>query len=370
MLYAAAMSATRVPPAVLLKFCRDVFAARDVAPEDAAVAADVLLAADLRGIDTHGISRLKYYSDRLKSGITRAAVRIDLVADTPTTAVVDCNLGLGHPSAARAMNLAIEKAGRGGIGAVAVRNATHFGIAGYFPLMAERADMIGIAMTNARPAVAPTFGTQPMFGTNPLAVAAPTDEAFPFWFDAALSTVQRGNIEVAAREGEPLPAGWAVDENGEALTDAAALLRKMNGGTGALLALGGAGEAFGGHKGYGLSLVVEILCAALQNGDYLTKLAGGVEGGGAQAYRLGHFFLAINIGAFLPPAAFRKTTGDMMRSLRAARKAPGAARIWTPGEKEFETLTERARDGIPVGPELLAELRGLGAELGLPADFA
>jgi LDH2 family malate/lactate/ureidoglycolate dehydrogenase len=359
------MAEIRIAAEVLRIFARDVFVARGAAREDAEISADVLLAADLRGIDTHGISRLKYYSDRLKSGITRAAVKLDIVSETPTTAVIDCNLGLGHASAARAMTVAIEKAKHSGLGAVAVRNATHFGIAGYFPLLAEREGMIGIAMTNARPAVAPTFSTQPMFGTNPIAVAAPTDEEFPFWFDAALSTVQRGNIEVAAREGEPLPGGWAVDENGNAVTDAKALLRKLNDGSGALLALGGAGEDFGGHKGFGLSLIVELLCAALQNGDYLTKLAGGVEGGSSQTYRLGHFFLAINVGAFIPLASFRKTAGDMMRELRGARRSPGATRIWTPGEKEFATMQIRNRQGIPVGPQLLAELQALAAESGI-----
>lgn len=357
----------RINAEVLRSFARDVFAARGLACEDAEVSADVLIAADLRGIDTHGISRLKYYSDRLKAGIIRPAVKLDIVRDTATTAVVDCNLGPGHASAARAMNLAIEKARRVGIGAVAVRNATHFGIAGYFPLLAVEAGMIGIAATNARPAVAPTFGTQPMFGTNPLAVAAPTDEEFPFWFDAALSTIQRGNVEVAAREGEELPEGWAIDANANPITDAAALLKKLNDGSGAMLPLGGAGEESGGHKGYGLALVVEILCAALQDGDYLTKLAGGVEGGAAQSYRLGHFFMAINVESFLPLAAFRRITGDMMRTLRAARKAPGQTRVWTPGEKEFETMRERRRDGVPVGSELRDELRQLATELRLTA---
>lgn len=359
------MQTTLISAGVLKGFCRDVFVARGLTPEDAAVSADVLLAADVRGIDTHGISRLKYYSDRFKSGITKTEVKLDVVRESATTTVVDCNLGPGHASAARAMRLAMAKARAYGLGAVAVRNATHFGIAGFFPLMAVEEGLVGIAMTNARPAVAPTFSTEPKFGTNPIAVAAPTDEAFPFWFDAALSTVQRGNIEVAAREGEKLPAGWAVDAEGNAVPDAAELLRKMNDGSGALLALGGAGEEFGGHKGYGLSLVVELFCAAFQDGDFLSKLAGGVEGGKARPYRLGHFFLAINVDSFVGLERFRRIAGEMMRELRAARKAPGAPRVWTPGEKEHETMEVRLRDGVPVGPELLAELDGLAAELGL-----
>jgi L-2-hydroxycarboxylate dehydrogenase (NAD+) len=363
------MQTTTIAADVLKEFCRSVFVARGLTEADAAVSAEVLLAADLRGIDTHGISRLKYYSDRFKSGITRAEVKLDVIRETATTAVVDCNLGPGHASAARAMQLAITKAKTHGLGAVSVRNATHFGIAGFFPLMAVEQGMVGIAMTNARPAVAPTFSTEPKFGTNPIAVAAPTDEAFPFWYDAALSTVQRGNIEVAARENEKLPEGWAIDAEGRAVTDAASLLKMMSDGSGALLPLGGAGEEFGGHKGYGLSLVVELFCAAFQDGDFLSKLAGGVEGGKAQPYRLGHFFLALNVEAFAGLERFKKIAGDMMRELRASRKAPGAQRIWTPGEKEYETMQARQRDGIPVGPELLAELRGLSAELRIASEF-
>lgn len=363
------MQTNRIAADVLKEFCRAVFVARGLAEEDAAVSADVLLAADLRGIDTHGISRLKYYSDRFKSGITKTEVKLNVVRETTTTAVVDCNLGPGHASAARAMQMAIAKAKAHGLGCVAVRNATHFGIAGFFPLMAVEQGMVGIAMTNARPAVAPTFSTEPKFGTNPIAVAAPTDEPFPFWFDAALSTVQRGNIEVAARENERLPEGWAVDGEGRAVTDAAGLLKMMSDGSGALLALGGAGEDFGGHKGYGLSLVVELFCAAFQDGDFLSKLAGGVEGGKAQPYRLGHFFLAINVEAFAGLARFKKISGDMMRELRASRKAPDSPRIWTPGEKEYERMQTRLLDGIPVGPELLAELRGLASELRIAPTF-
>lgn len=359
------MEAQRIPADRLHRFVASAFIARGVAPAEAAISADVLLAADLRGIDTHGISRLKYYTDRIKLGIVRPEVNLTVVRETPTTAVVDMNLGLGHASAARAMELAIAKARERGLGIVAARNATHYGIAGFFPLMAAAQDMIGVSASNTRPAVAPTFSTEPMYGTNPLAVAAPTDEAFPFSFDAALSTVQRGNIEVMARENEPMPPGWAVDEQGRPVTDAAQLLKKVNAGLAALLPLGGAGEDQGGHKGFGLAVVVEILCAALQDGDYLTKLAGGVESGSGQTYRLGHFFMAIDIASFTSPASFRKTVGDMMRTLRAARKAPGADRIWTPGEKEWEIQREREQNGIPVSTPLLAELNSLAIELGI-----
>jgi LDH2 family malate/lactate/ureidoglycolate dehydrogenase len=351
---------------LLKTFCRAAFAAHGVPAPDADVCAEVLLAADLRGIDTHGISRLKYYCDRLKSGITRPAAPFEIVRETATRAVADAHLAIGHSAAAKAMQRAIDKAAAHGLGAVAVRNCAHFGIAGYYTLMAAERGFIGIAATNARPAVAPTFSTQPLFGTNPLSIAAPSDEPFAFCYDASLSIVQRGNVEVAARAGRPLREGVAVDPEGAPVTDAALLLRKMSDLSAALLPLGGAGEAMGGHKGYGLAVAVEILCAALQGGDYLGALAGGVEGGAASAYRLGHFFLALNVESFTPLGEFRGTVGGIMRELRAARRAPGADRIWVAGEKEWETLQRRTREGIPVSPELFDELIGLRKELGIP----
>jgi LDH2 family malate/lactate/ureidoglycolate dehydrogenase len=332
---------------------------------DAEVAADVLLAADLRGIDTHGGSRLKYYADRLTSGITKPAAPFEVLRETSTTAVVDAHVALGHPVAARAMRMAMDKASAHGLGAVAVRGSTHFGIAGYYVDMAARAGLVGFAATNARPAMAPTFSSQPMLGTNPLAFAAPSDEEDPFVFDAALSIVQRGNIEVAAREGEPLPEGWAVDGEGRAVTDPVQLLRQLSADTAALLPLGGPGENQGGHKGYGLAVMVEILCAALQGGDFLTALAGGLESGRAQGYRLGHFFLAMNVEAFVPLAECRAAVGRIQRALRKARKMPGCDRIWTAGEKEWDCQRERRRLGVPVPAALREEWLKLRTDLGL-----
>ncbi len=353
----------------LARFAQSVFQHHGVAPDDARICARVLLSADLRGVDTHGISRLKYYSDRLASGITRPTTSLRRVRDTGTTAVLDAGLGIGHAAAARAMNLAIAKAARRGIGAVAVRNATHFGIAGYFALMAAKRGMIGIAATNARPAVAPTFSVQPLFGTNPLAFAAPSDEPFDFCFDAALSTIQRGNVEVAERLGRKLSAGVAVDAKGRDIRDPSQLLRALTSLTGALLPLGGAGETLGGHKGYGLAIMVEILCAALQDGDFLSGLAGGVEGGKARPYRLGHFFMALDVKSFTPLPRFRRTVGGIMRELRGAKKVPRCRRVWAPGEKEWETHQRRARLGIPISPELQSELRTLARELDLKPPF-
>jgi L-2-hydroxycarboxylate dehydrogenase (NAD+) len=363
------MTSRRIPADELRAFAAAVFAAMGVPEDDARIAADVLLAADLKGIDSHGIGRLKYYADRLVSGITRTMPSWDVARETPATAVVDAGLYLGHPVAHRAMTLAMAKAQAHDLGAVAVRNSTHFGIAGYYAQMAAEAGMIGLVTTNARPAVAPTFSVQPMLGTNPIAFAAPSDEAFPFLFDASPAVTQRGRIEVMAREGRDVPPGLAVDGEGTVSGRADELLRKLAAGSAALLPLGGAGEELGGHKGFGLSVVVEILSAALQQGDYLLALAGGVESGEAKPYSVGHFFLALRIDAFAALPDFRKTVGGIQRQLRAARKAPGASRVWTPGEKEWECMLARKSQGIPVGPELQKELEALRHTLGLDSTL-
>ncbi len=356
----------RAPHDRLRRFVRDVFIGHGVPPDDAEISSDVLITADLQGIDSHGINRLKYYCDRFRAGVTRAAAGFQIVKETPTTAVVDGHDGLGHVIGVRAMRLAIAKAGQTGLGAVAVRNSTHYGIAGYYPLMAIREGMLGLTSSNARPCITPTFGIEPMFGTNPLAFGAPTDEPCPFLFDAALSVTQRGKIELLRREGKTAPEGWGIDDAGQPLADPDRLLADFLTGRAALFPLGGAGELFGGHKGYGLSIMVEILCSALQSGRFLTDLGGGDREGKWEPYHLGHFFLALRIESFIPLDDFKKATGEILRRLRRARKAPGAERIWTAGEKEWETMTRRLRDGIPIGDDLQRELRQLRDDLGMP----
>ena len=176
----------------------DVFHGLGVPQEEAAICADVLIASDLRGIESHGVSRLKYYYDRIRAGVQSTRTEIEVVKETETTTVLDGHHGMGHVIAHRAMRMAMDKARRYGLGATAVRNSTHFGIAGYYPLMAADEGMIGLTVTNARPAIAPTFGAEPMLGTNPIAFAAPSDMPYPFCFDGATSITQRGKIEVLA----------------------------------------------------------------------------------------------------------------------------------------------------------------------------
>lgn len=349
----------------LKRFVRDTFVALGVPAGDAEICSDVLIAADLYGIDTHGINRLKYYCDRIQAGVTRPMATSRVVKETGTTAVVDAGHRLGHVVAVEGMNRAMEKARAHGLGAVAVRNSTHFGIAGYYARMAAQADMIGLVTSNARPSTAPTHGVEPRYGTNPLAFGAPSDEAFPFLYDASMTVAQRGKLEVLQRQQTDAPEGWVVDEQGRPLTDTDAILARLVEGGAAFLPLGGAGERFGGHKGYGLSILLEILSAALQTGSYLTALAGGDKEGTWQPYGLGHFFLAIDIAHFVPVESFEKTVGDMMRQLRDAKKAAGQDRIWTAGEKEAETAAARARHGIPIPSPLQTELQHIQAALGV-----
>lgn len=356
----------------LKKFIADVFQGLGVPPDDAAICAEVLIAADKRGIDSHGINRLKMiYYDRIREGIINPVTRFEVVREGPATAVIDGHNGMGQVIACRSMQMAIDKARKYGLGMVAVRNSNHYGIAGYYPLMAIEEGMIGITGTNARPSIAPTFGVENMLGTNPLTFAMPTDEAFPFLLDCATSVTQRGKIEVYAKAQKNVPPGWVIDEQGQSKTNANQILKDLVAGTAALTPLGGIGEETAGYKGYGYATVVEILSAALQQGSYLKMLLG-FKDGRKTPYCLGHFFIAIDIAAFTEVADFKKTAGDILRALRSSRKMPGADLIYTAGEKEFRNWQERKDKGAPLNAELQKEIRQMITELdlkGCPFSF-
>ena len=353
---------------ILEKFMVEVFKGLGSPEEDAKISADVLITSDKRGIDSHGVNRLKpIYYDRIKEGIQNPVTKFEIVKEGPTTAVVDGNNGMGHVIAKKSMEIAIKKAKEFGMGMVAVRNSTHYGIAGYYAMMAAEAGMIGITGTNARPSVAPTFGIENMLGTNPLTFGMPSDEEFPFVLDCATSLTQRGKIELYAREGKECPEGWVIDENGKTKTDSKEILDDLIKGRAALAPLGGIGEDLAGYKGYGYSTVVEIMSAALQAGNFL-KMLNGIENGKKVPYRLGHFFMAIDISAFIDLESFKKTTGDILRELRKSKKADKNGRIYTAGEKEHEVWIRRKETGIPVNEELQKELLQMKDELGLE-DF-
>lgn len=347
------------------RFMIDVFKGLGVPEEDAKICADVLVAADKRGIDSHGINRLKpIYYNRIKTGIQEPVTNFEIVREGPTTAVVDGHNGMGMVISKKSMEIAIKKAKKFGMGMVAVRNSTHYGIAGYYALMAVREGMIGITGTNARPSIAPTFGVENMLGTNPLTFAMPTEEEFPFFMDCATSVTQRGKIEVYAREDKEIPEGWVIDKTGRTRTDSKQILVDLVSGDAALVPLGGIGEETGGHKGYGYATVVEILSAALQGGSFL-KMLSGFKDRKRVPINIGHFFIAIDISAFIELEEFKKIAGDILRSLRNSKKTPGLNRIYTHGEKEYLVWLERKNKGVPLSKQLQIEIKEMAKELNL-----
>jgi len=346
-------------------FIKTSFQKLGVSEKDAAVCANILITSDQRGIQSHGIGRLRMYLDRIERGLIEVKNTSEIIKESPTTAVIDGNHGIGMVIGFHAMNLAIKKAKVYGLGAVAVRNSSHFGIDGYYPLMAVKNNMIGMSFTNARPAVAPTFSIQPTLGTNPIAFGAPTDEKFPFLFDAATSITQRGKIEVLNRQEKEAYEGWTIGNNGEPLTDPQTILDMLMAKKAALLPLGGVSEDSGGHKGYGLSTIVEILSSSLQSGAFLFALSGFDPQGEETRFKVGHFFLALNIENFLPIEQFKKNIGDLLRELRSVNKYPGKDRIYTAGEKEYEIEKTIMEKGIPINTNLLSDLKYIDTLLGI-----
>ena len=351
-------------------FLIDAFVGYGVPREDAAICADVLLESDRRGIESHGCNRFKpIYIDRIVKGTLLPKTEIEIIKETPTTVVMDAHDGMGMVASHKMMEMLIEKAKAYGMAGGAIRNSTHYGIAGYWATMASREGLIGLTGTNARPSIAPTFGVENMMGTNPLTFALPTDEEFPFCIDCATSIVQRGKIEYYAREGKDTPAGMVVSEKGEPMTDSEEILKALVDGTAALAPLGGIGEELAGYKGYGYAAVVEILSAALAGGEFMKALTGVAEDGKPQMYHLGHFFFVVDPDAFAGRETFRKIAGDICRALRASKKAPGQSRIYTAGEKEYLTWLERKEKGVPVGAAVQKEILEVRDALHLPYTF-
>lgn len=337
-----------------------------VPESEARICADVLMESDKRGIESHGCNRFKpIYIDRINAGIQKPITKIDVLRETATTAVLDANDGMGMVASHKAMTMAIEKAKKYGMGMVAVRNSTHYGIAGYWTTMASDAGMIGITGTNARPSIAPTFGVENMLGTNPLTFALPTDEEFPFVLDCATSITQRGKIEYYSKIGKDTPKGMVVGRDGLPKTDSNQILEDLTTKKAALAPLGGIGEELAGYKGYGYATVVEILSAALQAGNFLKALSGKDEAGNLKPYHLGHFFIAIDTEAFMGLESFKKIAGDILRDLRNSELAPGEDRIFTAGEKEYLVWQERKTKGVPLNEAVMNDIREVNKTLKL-----
>lgn len=345
----------RVPKDELFSFVVKVLVKLGVPEKDAETVADNLIMADLRGIESHGVQRLKRYVDGILSGGINLKPEIRIIREGASYALIDGDEGLGQVVGRKAMRLAIRKAEESGIGVVAVRNSNHYGIAGYYALMAAEEGMIGISMTNSRPLVAPTGGVERLLGTNPIALAAPAGDR-PFLLDMATSVVPIGKLEVYRRKGRPIPEGWAIDSRGSITTD---VERVFNGG--ALLPLGGFGELFGGHKGYGLSVMVDILTGILSGGTWSRHVKNTSE----KHSEVDHFFMAINVEAFVPLDEFRAKMSRMVEELKGSRKHPDFERIWIHGEKGFLTAETRLKIGIPIYRKVLEELNGIAEMVGV-----
>jgi L-2-hydroxycarboxylate dehydrogenase (NAD+) len=354
------------PPEQLFDFTVRVFRHLGVPDTDARTAATVLQAADLRGIDSHGVARLHTYFDMVQAGRIDPMANVTIVRESASTATVDGGNGLGLVVGPKANEIAMDKAVTAGSGWVSVRNTNHYGIAGYYPLEALKRDLIGWSMTNTTKIVAPLWGAERMLGTNPIAIAFPGLEEPPIVIDMATSAVAYGKIEIAKRAGKPIPEGWAIDRDGAPTTDPNAMIDG-----GAQLPLGSDRER-GGHKGYGLAVMVDVLSAVLSGanwGPYAPPFALRQEIPTRSVGKgIGHFFGALRIDAFIDATEFKRQIDDLVRTLRATRPAPGTTGPLIPGDPEREAERVRRRAGIPLVSAVIEELRDISRQTGLPFD--
>jgi len=348
----------------LFDFTKALFKKIGCSDEHALLATQTLLSADLRGIDSHGIARLSGYIRLWEAKRINATPDIKIIHETPSTAVIDGDAGLGLVVAPFAMKVAIEKAKTAGTGWVSVQNSNHFGIAAYHAMMALEHDMLGIAMTNASPLVAPTFSTDKMLGTNPICVAAPAGAEPPFVADLATTTAANGKLEILQRKSLPTPDGWVQDKDGNPSTDPHILKTG-----GALLPLGGDRD-HGSHKGYALGAIVDIFSALLSGANYapwVPPFPAYVPMPAQQPGKgIGHFLGAMRIDAFRPAEEFKKSMDHWIQGFRNAKTIEGADKVLVPGDPEREMQAERLADGIPLLPLVVADLESLGKRFEIP----
>ena len=326
--------------------------------EDAQLGADVMVTADLRAVESHGVSNmLRGYVRDYQRGQTNAHPNWHIVRESPSTATVDCDRGLGIIVAPKAMEIAIEKARKVGIGMVTMRNGRHMGMASYHAMLALKHDMIGLCMTDSPAEMVPTFGAEPRLGTNPIALAAPADKEAPFVFDAATTVVAGNKIGLTRRLGVQVPGGWLADAQGSPImSEADAPVPGYEGGGSRLLPLGSTRE-MGSHKGYGLACVVEILSGILTGGGYSVKIG---------RPNFNHMVAAYSIEAFMDTAEFKSTMDEWLRMLKATKPAAGHERVFYPGLPEAEAEVERRSKGIPLHQEVLDWFKTICADLGIP----
>ena len=350
-------------------YCTEAFMKLGVSKEDAKVTSDNLVQADLRAIPSHGVARLMRYVNGIKNGKILLNVKPKILRETPSTASISGENGLGQPTGLFGMKTAIEKAKKTGLGFVTVCNSNHYGIAGYYSMMALTDNLIGISLTNSAPLAVPTFGRDMIIGTNPISVVFPTNKERPFVLDMATTVVPRGKLEVLDRLGKPMPLGWAVDELGVPTTDTKKVLENMTKAAGGgILPLGGAGEDYSGHKGYGMSVLVDIFSGVLSGAAY-GPYVDTKRDPNQKFSNVGHFFGAVKVENFIPLDQFKKTMDKMISELKNSSKAEGEKRIFIHGEKEFEKWEEYKKNGLPLEEKVFNALKKLSEELSLKFDI-
>ncbi len=333
---------------------QEIFLKAGVSRDDAALLTDSMIEANLRGVDTHGITRmLCVYVERLQKGVMSAKSNLALVREKASTALIDCHNSIGQVGAARAMQMTIDKAAKNGVAFSAVRHSNHYGMAAYWAMKALPYGMIGFSSTNAPAAMAPTGGRTAMFGTNPFAVAIPADRELPVVLDLATTVVARGRINLYAKQDKPLEPGWAFDERGVPTTDPHTALK-------GLLA------PIGGYKGYGIALAIDFICGILTGSNYGAHFPGFLADNMVEPTDVGSVFAAVNVESFMDRAEFTAAIDKAIREIKTSAKAEGAERIYVPGEIEFETKAERLAKGIPIPDPVVKDFIALGRELGVP----
>ena len=350
----------------LHEFCIKVFQGYGFNEEEAGQITDVLLAADLSGIESHGIQRLIRYHKEITGGMVKLGAKPEIVFETPLSAVIEGNDAMGQTLGVQAMQLAIDKAKKSGFGMVTVRNSNHYGIAGYYTKLAAEQGLVGMCMTNTEAIMVPTFGKQAMLGTNPIAFAMPAQPTI-YSFDAATTVVPRGKLEVYVKRGNGLPVGWAVDEEGHDSDDADRVLKNIIAKTGGgILPLGGSGEMTSGYKGYGFAMLCEIATAILSGGttsNYIYKTPG--------RSNIAHCFIALDHGMFGDKAEVEANLSKYLQEIRESAKAEGQDRIFIHGEKEAEAKERVLREGVSLNEKTYAEMEMIaeytGATAYLPA---
>ncbi|WP_207719015.1 Ldh family oxidoreductase [Peptostreptococcus russellii] len=350
------IQAIRVNADELTSFCKRAFKKYGFSDKDADTITDVLLAADLYGVDTHGSQRLEMYRKQIQKGFIHVENQPKIAFETPISAVVDGNRAMGQVVGKYAMEIAIEKAKKSGIGLVTVRNSNHYGIASYYSKLACNEGLIGVSMTNSFPVVVPTFGKRPMMGTNPIAVSIPADPV-DFNFDVATSVVAYGKVEVRNKKGIELPIGWGINDEGKDAINPMDIINGIAYRSCGLHPLGGSSELFGGHKGFGFSLIVEFLTAILSNGFTSNHSEDdGIAG-------ICHYFMAIDPNLFGDAEQIKSHWNTYLQEVRDSEKAYQQDRIYIHGEKEAEKHQDRLDNGVPILPKTLEEMENLAKQL-------